>query len=192
MLPEQDAVLAITAGVNDMQGVLTKVWDCLLPGMKPTPLAPNSAAQTTLSERLAGLCFTPPAGESTSAQAARVSARDMLFAPNEVKVARARFDFAADTVTLTLQRGRRQHTLKCGLGVWHFDKTTWFGRGPQKVAGSGVWTTPDTFQITLRYYETPFYQTITCQFTEEGVTVQQVTNVGFGTKKAPELNGHFA
>lgn len=192
VLPEQDAVLAITAGVNDMQGILTKVWDCLLPDMKATPLAPNAAAQTALNERLASLCFTPPAGESTSAQAARVSGREMLFAPNEMKVSRLQFDFTADSATLILRRGRRKHTLKCGLGVWHFDKSTWFGRGPQKVASSGVWTTPDTFQMTLRYYETPFYQTITCQFTEEGVTVNQVTNVGFGTKEAPALVGHFA
>ena len=39
VLPEQDAVIAITSGVKDMQAVLNLVWDKLLPAMKPSPLA---------------------------------------------------------------------------------------------------------------------------------------------------------
>ena len=37
VMPEQDAVIAITSGVKDMQGVLNLVWDKLLPAMKPDP-----------------------------------------------------------------------------------------------------------------------------------------------------------
>ena len=35
VMPEQDAVIAITSGVKDMQAVLNLVWDKLLPAMKP-------------------------------------------------------------------------------------------------------------------------------------------------------------
>ena len=38
-MPEQDAVIAITSGVKDMQAVLNLVWDKLLPAMNPAPLA---------------------------------------------------------------------------------------------------------------------------------------------------------
>jgi CubicO group peptidase (beta-lactamase class C family) len=34
VLPEQDAVIAITSGLRDMQAVLNLVWDKLLPGLK--------------------------------------------------------------------------------------------------------------------------------------------------------------
>ena len=37
VLPEQDAVIAITAGVKDMQAVLNLVWDKLLPALKTSP-----------------------------------------------------------------------------------------------------------------------------------------------------------
>jgi hypothetical protein len=60
------------------------------------------------------------------------------------------------------------------------------------VAGSGVWTAPDTFQITLRHYESPFYQTITCQFNDTGASLQSAMNVSFGPKEDPKLEGKFA
>ena len=39
VMPEQDAVVAITSGVKDMQAVLNLVWDKLLPAMSPSPLS---------------------------------------------------------------------------------------------------------------------------------------------------------
>ena len=45
VLPEQDAVIAITSGVKDMQAVLNLVWDKLLPAMKPSPLARRRRGQ---------------------------------------------------------------------------------------------------------------------------------------------------
>ena len=41
VLPEQDAVIAITSGVKDMQAVLNLVWDKLLPAMKPVAAGPR-------------------------------------------------------------------------------------------------------------------------------------------------------
>ena len=39
VLPEQDAVIAITSGVRDMQGILNLVWEKLLPAMQSSDLA---------------------------------------------------------------------------------------------------------------------------------------------------------
>ena len=60
VLPEQDAVLAITSGVKDMQAVLNLVWDKLLPGMKSSPLAPDDGARKKLQGRLKGAVASPP------------------------------------------------------------------------------------------------------------------------------------
>ena len=43
VMPEQDAVVAITAEASDMQGELDLVWDHLLPAMKDTATAPRPA-----------------------------------------------------------------------------------------------------------------------------------------------------
>ncbi len=53
VMPEQDAVLAITAGQSDMQAVLTKVWQYLLPAMTPAAL-PSRCRRATHIDRIPG------------------------------------------------------------------------------------------------------------------------------------------
>src|SRR6185369_8825801 len=48
VLPEQDAVVAITSGVRDMQQVMDLVWTKLLPAMSSRPLPDNPSAQSVL------------------------------------------------------------------------------------------------------------------------------------------------
>lgn len=50
VLPEQDAVVAITANTRDMQGQLNVVWDELLPAFQAEALPENAAEQTKLKE----------------------------------------------------------------------------------------------------------------------------------------------
>src|SRR5262245_26225302 len=64
VMAEQDAVVAITSGVKDMQAVLNVIWDKLLPAMKPEPLPASSAE--SLKEKLAGLKVRAPQGSRTS------------------------------------------------------------------------------------------------------------------------------
>jgi len=55
VLPEQDAVIAITANTKDMQAQLNVVWDHLLAAFHPSPLPANATAQRKLQETIAGL-----------------------------------------------------------------------------------------------------------------------------------------
>lgn len=55
MLPEQDAVIAITALTGDMQAELNVVWDKVLPAFQDKPLPANAEEETRLKEKLADL-----------------------------------------------------------------------------------------------------------------------------------------
>jgi CubicO group peptidase (beta-lactamase class C family) len=55
VMPEQDAVLAITADTHDMQGELSVAWDKLLPALSPAPLPENAEEWNKLKEKLANL-----------------------------------------------------------------------------------------------------------------------------------------
>lgn len=55
VLPEQDAVIAITADTRDMQGELNVVWDKLLPAFQAKALPENKEAQEKLAKAVAGL-----------------------------------------------------------------------------------------------------------------------------------------
>lgn len=50
VLPDHDAVVAITANTGDMQGELNVVWDQLLPAFQDSPLPENAAEQAKLKE----------------------------------------------------------------------------------------------------------------------------------------------
>ncbi|WP_197442374.1 serine hydrolase domain-containing protein [Lignipirellula cremea] len=55
VLPEQDAVIAITANTRDMQAELNVVWDKLLPAFGDKPLAENPDEQVKLKATIAKL-----------------------------------------------------------------------------------------------------------------------------------------
>src|SRR5256714_1953051 len=52
VMPDQDAVVAITSGVKDMQALLNVIWEKLLPSMEPSVgRASRRAASLSLSPR---------------------------------------------------------------------------------------------------------------------------------------------
>ena len=55
VLPEQDAVIAITADTKDMQGELNLVWEKLLPAFQSAALPESPEEQAKLKQTLAGL-----------------------------------------------------------------------------------------------------------------------------------------
>jgi CubicO group peptidase (beta-lactamase class C family) len=55
VLPEHDAVVAITADQKDMQAELNLVWDHLLPAFQKDPLPPNPDAEAKLKSTLTNL-----------------------------------------------------------------------------------------------------------------------------------------
>jgi CubicO group peptidase (beta-lactamase class C family) len=59
VMPDQDAVLATTGGVKDMQEVLNVVWEELLPAMGDESLTTDPEMQHSLRDRLGSLGLTP-------------------------------------------------------------------------------------------------------------------------------------
>jgi CubicO group peptidase (beta-lactamase class C family) len=59
VLPEQDAVVAITANTKDMQGELNLVWEYLLPAFGARPLPEDAAEQAKLKKALSSLEVPP-------------------------------------------------------------------------------------------------------------------------------------
>jgi hypothetical protein len=48
---------------------------------------------------------------------------------------------------------------------------------------SGVWTADDSFTMTIRLTETPFYVTLIAKFQNGQVTFETFPNVGFEVKR---------
>jgi CubicO group peptidase (beta-lactamase class C family) len=70
VMPEQDAVLAITSGGRNMQAVMNLVWEKLLPALKAAPLPADAPAVEKLGKKLGSLAVRPVSGPVTSPIAA--------------------------------------------------------------------------------------------------------------------------
>jgi CubicO group peptidase (beta-lactamase class C family) len=189
VMPEQDAVLAITAGVGNMQAVLNLAWEHLLPAMGPAPLPEDRPAQEQLRGKLAGLALPPQQGQASSPLAARVSGRTYNFEPNELDLELFRLDFDAERCLVTLRNDRGEHTFACGSGAWQAGTTDMIQPRSQGIAASGAWTSEDSYTIKLCFTQTPFCPTITCRFVRDEMMFDFRENVSFGPLEHPQLVG---
>ena len=143
VLPQQDAVVIITSGVNDMQAVLNLVWEKLLPAMKPSPLTPDDEAVKKLQLRLKELSLRPQDGVGPPAAAL---GKRYVFPSNDRKLEAISLqsDGKDGDVTLMVQAGGVEQKIVCGQGAWRKGRVA---RGPllplQPVAASGAWTADD-------------------------------------------------
>ena len=193
VMPAQDAVVAITAGTEDMQGVLNVVWQHLLPALGPAPLPEDRAAQRRLAQQLAGLAIPPAQGAASSPAAAQVSGVRYAFEKNDQEVEALAFDFddgdSRGGCRVILQIAGHENVFACGSGAWS-QSTTIRDRGElRRMVASGAWTGDDTFAMKLCLYETPFCPTIICRFVDDAVHYDFVTNVSFGPKELAQLVG---
>ncbi len=189
VMPEQQAVLAITAGVSDMQVVLNLVWKHLLPAMGPEPLPEGSAAAEALRRKLASLALPPQPGADSSAVTGRVSGKQYALDANPEQITSARFDFDDAGCRFTLNDGRGAREIRCGSGAWVKGETSLENDEPRRVAASGAWTDEETFAMRLWFYETPFEIAISCRFVGDRVAIDRKMNVAFGPTERPRLEG---
>jgi hypothetical protein len=203
VLPEQDAVIVMTSENKNMQGQLDLVWKHLLPAFGETPPAPKFGESDftpafpgdpilELQQRLKDLKLSPPSGSKTSPLAKN---RRYKLTGNDLGLAEVGFEFAADTCTFFADA----HRITGGLSRWNRTQAAMPGTPPRlisggkpktgtasKIAASATWTDERTLVLTLRYYETPHSDTLTCQFDDDKVTISFLSSITAMNPKAKD------
>ena len=180
VMPEQDAVLAITSGLNDMQGVLNLVWEHLLPAIRAGSGgvdSPSSAADP-LEARLRQLAIPPPDGVPRSKAAEPVSGKVYHFQANPQKLERLSVSFSGSDGRLALLDEKGDRTVRFGLGRWVETSAPIADQPNAKAAARGAWSDPATLRIRICFFETPFIQTVTLNFKDNEVHFSVDGNVG--------------
>jgi hypothetical protein len=204
VMPEQDAVVAITSGLSDMQQVLNLVWDHLLPAMKDGPLPPNPSASAALEEKLTGLAIAPVNLPARGEVAAQVSGRRFAVAENDLGINTVTLDFAPEGGILTVVAGEDQSQVTFGYGEWQKGTTGLLHSGPRKYAASAGWLDGQTLVVQVFYLSPvlteaaarqvghiPFGLTLTFRFEGDTVVINADPNASFGDQK-PRLQGKLA
>jgi len=198
VMPEKDAVVAITSETADMQTELDLVWKYILPAIQDKKLAADSKNQKTLKTRLAALALPAPATRANADMEAKISGKKYGIFSGRRSFESLTLNFTNGVCHLTLDTDSADHPLNFGNGKWEMGQTTKLGpylvAGAQhnrvglpayKVDGAYAWKDDKTLELTLRYVESPHLQTMVLNFDGDYVTIDDVNLMNRNTKRTP-------
>lgn len=187
VMPDQDAVIAITSESDDLQGVLNLVWDQLLPAMHAKSLPEDATSEDRLRGELASLTLPVPTGKVSSAEIPRISGQVFRLEPNGLGAVSVSFHFQGKSCVFALRDKTGSHEVRCGLNEWRDGATDMPGTPPDpppkrpryfKVAGAAAWKDDRTLQMRWHFYEMGHADTVTCRFAGHQVTVEFLSKGG--------------
>lgn len=183
VLPEVDAVIAITAETSDMQSELNLVWKHILPAFSNGKLPANRRSANALKTRLASLALTPPVNKANPVTEQQVTGKTYSMFTNDRKLKSLSVNFNNGNSELVLNTDSLVHKINFGSGKWIYNETPKFGPylvagakanrvglPPFRIAGSYSWKDEKTLEFILRYIESPHHEIITCTFDGDYVT----------------------
>jgi len=192
VMPDKDAVVAITSGVRDMQTVLNLVWEKLRAAMQNDALPIGDVEHQKLQSKLASLTMPTVNGSASPQVPQDVSGKLFGFASNSQKLEALGLEFGKDGEPVNLivisSIGGKQR-LACGNGEWKKGRIAYGTLSEQSAAVSGAWTAPDTYTAKICLYETPFVLTASLRFSDGKLYYDPSWNVSFGTTKPGQLVG---
>ena len=193
VMPDEDAVIAITAETSDMQNELNLVWEYLLPAMHKDKLPENKSAATALKQQLLSLALPLPAKNILTAT---VLNKTFIIEPNERHIQSLSFNFHDNTEEVTLQIDTTVYKLAFGNGNWQMGttlkhgpylvaaaKASFVGLPSLKIAGAYNLKDGHDLELILRYIESPHTEKFTCHFNENNITIDIENSFEYGSKK---------
>jgi CubicO group peptidase (beta-lactamase class C family)/predicted glycoside hydrolase/deacetylase ChbG (UPF0249 family) len=198
VLPEKDAVIAITSETQNMQGEINLVWKHLLPAFQDKKLPKNAKLTANLKAKVASLALPLSPKNSNLAQDAMISGKNFTVYSMDNSLKNVGFEVKNEVLNLSLKTDSVTHTIAFGNGKWELGETTKFGpylvaraRANRvglpafKVAGSYNWVDDKNLDLTLRYIESGHYETFKCTFDGEKVAIDIVNIFNKGQKNRP-------
>jgi CubicO group peptidase (beta-lactamase class C family)/predicted glycoside hydrolase/deacetylase ChbG (UPF0249 family) len=177
ILPEKDAVIAITAEAPDMQNEINLVWKYILPALKDSKLPKNAKALNELNAKSNNLATPISVKNKASQWKEKISGKTYGVYSSTRALKSVKFEFEGDNLNVSLATDSVDHKLNFGNGTWVENTTTKFGpylvarargnrigQSPFKTANSFTWLDEKTLELTLKYVESPHTETIFCVF----------------------------
>jgi CubicO group peptidase (beta-lactamase class C family) len=192
VMPEQGAVLAVISGVRNMQAVLDRVWEHLLPAMRPGALPADPHARGALQDKLASLSLPPAEGQRSSPRSGRWSGKTYKLEGNDLKLESVALEFGDGGGTLAVRDERGAHALPVGRGAWLEGATDGRGRGEEPVAASGAWTADDTYEVRACHTTDAVGRVYRFRFAGDELRLDVEPNVSWGPATVTTITGRPA
>jgi CubicO group peptidase (beta-lactamase class C family) len=199
VLPDQDVVLAITAGTSNDGGtnrLMNEVFTWLPPAIGTDALPEDAAAHDALTARLGSLALGVPQGAASSPLAAEVSGKRYEVAPNPQGITAVQLDWSETDPVLTIQDADGPHAIPVGVGQWLRARTGFkkhinelFDTPEQAVSTLGAWTGNSTLDVKLAFTETPYIMDAVFSFNGDELAVAMSYNIRWGSLTEAPLTG---
>ncbi len=178
VLPAQDAVLAMTGGTGNLQGVLDCVWDHLLPALGDgTAPAGDPARGGGLAERLARLSLGPRIPQGRLADPA--PGGTFRIEPNAAQLEALTLEFHDNACHAVLVEAGLLRRLPCGFDDWQRGAVPLVaGQDPRDCAGRASWEEDGTLRLDWSFVGTPFGRTLRLRVSAGALEGSYRTNVG--------------
>lgn len=194
VMPEQDAVMAVTSESWDMQKSMTAIWENILPAIQPAALPEDKTAFAALQDDLKNLSLPVVKGEVSSPAAAAFQDKKFRLDTNNFGATETGFSFTKDNCSWSVVTAQGKTTLVFGWEKWLLNKESTVymfpvpGRihMPSKIAGTATWIKDDTLQLNARFAEAIHGDTITCTFKGNAVTLSLLNSVSEHSKTETE------
>ncbi len=194
VIPQMDAVVAITAESFDLQRSMTLVWENLLPAMQEGRLPKNKAEHNLLKADLEKLALKPLPVIMNSSMAAGISGKSYKLAPNDWGLESIVFQLNGNNCRVTLTGAGSSQTIDCGLGRWVAAGNEKKEKGlfslpfrtsvPTKIAACAAWQNENTLALQWKYIENVHGDLLTCVFDGDQVTISLLSSMAAGNKVA--------
>ncbi len=204
VMPDKDAVVAITCESQDLQGELNLVWEYLLPSIQDEKLPKNKEADEILKHMLASLVVKVPVEGTGSQLQEEISGKKYNIDSNDRRLEAISFNFNENTCQITMDYFEKSWEFGFGSENWVKGTTTRPGpnlllaaRGhlagipPVQTAGIYRWRDEKTLELTLRYIESPHTEILTCTFDGDRITID-IKYSFMPTVDLPDLTGKSA
>lgn len=176
VIPQSDAVIAMTAGEYNMQAVLDQVWEHLLPGLTELDELPSSPAGSELAEKLDALTHLPEGRFGGAPPEWERKEAVYALEPNEAGYDRLGFSSDGTEVRLRFVGEDGEQVLSAGLGSFREGRLTLAGFD-FRYGAYAYWLEPAILEVTLFMTENPFRDTIVCQFDGDRIRLTSRRNV---------------
>lgn len=143
VVPEKKLAIAITSCIENMQDILTALWEELIPSCNERPLPENPSARQALELLLADLSMKTAAGRSCR----KVMNNFFEFEPNPAGIYSCSIETTEDECALTFNTRRGAEQLRAGFGSHRNSVLQLTDVIPHPVAASAAWTGEDILEI---------------------------------------------
>ena len=190
VMPDQDAVLAITSGSSDMQAILNIVWEHLLPAMEKNALPPDDEGLNRVQDLPKIPAISTVEGEESSPNASNISGKTYFMEPNGLAIKSITFNFDTSPDVITINSEETEQSFSVGYEAMEFGSMISSQLVSREIAVSGAWDSSDKYHVKIIYFETPHEFEFTFQFKEDKLIWDTDMNVNFGPTSLEQLKGN--